>query len=969
MIPPPRIPLATYRLQLHRDFTFAHAAEILPYLHALGISHVYCSPYLKARAGSRHGYDIVDHNALNPEIGTDEDFERFATTLAAHGMGQILDFVPNHMGVGGDDNPWWLDVLEHGQASAYAEYFDIDWRPVKQELRGKVLLPFLEDHYGAVLEGGLLRLEFHPTRGAFDLAYREHRFPIDPRTYPVLLRHRHEALAAALADDRLQADFEALIALLAALPARDERDPERRARRRQDAARCKRRLAELCSTAPAIAAFLAQNVRLYHGTPGDAASFDPLHALLEQQAYRLAYWRVAADEINYRRFFDINTLAGLRMERPEVFASAHRLVLALLAAGKIHGLRLDHPDGLYDPARYYRELAEAGCAAVGATGSLPPVYTVAEKILAAHEHLPEDWPVHGTTGYDFANLVNGLFVHPDGERPLTRLYTRFIGRELDFDELLEECKRLVMRTLMSGELMVLANLLDQLSETDRHTRDYTLHTLRDALMEVVACFPVYRTYITPQRITEQDRRYVDWAVARARRHSRAAEASVFDFIHRVLLLEWPPAGEAVGTREAAAHFVMKFQQYTAPVTAKGLEDTACYVYNRLVSLNEVGGDPRRFGVSIAAFHHANAERAKCWPHSLLCTSTHDSKRSEDVRARLDVLSEIPGEWRRRVARWSRMNRSKKQVVDDEPAPDRNDEYLLYQTLLGTWPLGVLDEAALARFRGRIEDYMLKAAREAKTRTSWINPDPAYEAALTGFVRAVLARPQRNLFMADFLPFQRRIARLGLLTSLSQTLLKLVAPGVPDIYQGTEVWDFSLVDPDNRRPVDYRLRRTLLAQVEALASFHGRELAGRVRLLLENLDDGRAKLYLLWRALGLRRAHPEVFQAGEYLPLAVEGAHAEHLCAFARRHGQSAVVAVAPRWFARLTSDQTPLPLGEAVWADTRIEALTGCRCTNVLTGETPTCLPYHGRSWLAAAAVLKSFPVALLHCVKNGYPL
>ncbi|HYM47834.1 MAG TPA: malto-oligosyltrehalose synthase, partial [Burkholderiaceae bacterium] len=731
--------------------------------------------------------------------GSQRDYDDFCAALAANELGQILDIVPNHMAVGGADNPWWLDVLENGPASRCADYFDIDWQSAKQELYGKVLVPLLEDHYGNVLEKGLLTLTFDGERGEFWIQYYDHRFPLDPKSYALILSPQIEMLVPRLG--RKNPDlvgYEQLVDAFGNLPTQLETSTERRAERLQTQQTCKQQLVALCQRAPAIAEFIAANVTLYHGTPDNPESFDLLHALLERQAYRLAFWRVASDEINYRRFFDVNTLAGLRMEQPEVFEATHRLVLELIARGCVHGLRIDHPDGLYDPAQYFERLQQAIGARTGNTERLA-LYTVAEKILAPNEMLPPQWALHGTTGYDFAALAGGVLVQPNGADKLTELYERVDRRAPRFAELVYQRKKLIMQTLLSGELMVLATLLDRLSEASRHTRDYTLHALRDALMEFVACVPIYRTYITAAGASELDLTYLERALAVARRRSPAADASVFDFLREVLHPE-AVAAKPAWLRTRCIDFAMRLQQFTAPVMAKGLEDTSFYVYNRLVSLNEVGDDPRRFGVSLETFHRANRERLEHWPHALLSGSTHDSKRSEDVRARLHVLSELPQEWGRHVARWNRLNRRHRRELEDTSLPSRNDEYLLYQTLLGVWPLAELDELGLAALRERIEAYMLKAAREAKTDTSWINQSQEYEQALIAFVRALLGTLARNPFLNDFLPFQRRVARLGLFNSLSQTLLKLAAPGVPDIYQGNEIWDFSLVDPDNRRPI-------------------------------------------------------------------------------------------------------------------------------------------------------------------------
>ena len=949
------IPRATYRLQFNKDFTFRDATALVPYLADLGISHAYASPYFKARAGSTHGYDIVEHNVLNPEIGTREDLDTLAAGLKAHGMGQILDIVPNHMAVHGDDNPWWMDVLENGPASLYADFYDIDWRPLRPELHGRLLLPVLGAHYGAVLRDGQLRLDFDCEHGEFSVRYFEHRFPLDPKTYPVVLGADFEAMAELPGASAESLDeLKSIVFALSHLPGRDDTSFEAREERAREKQIHKRRLAALCQSSPALRDFLRSAVE--KGNAGDD-DYWRLHDLIEQQAYRLAYWRVASDEINYRRFFDVNTLAGVRQEEAGVFETTHRLTLELLRDGVIDGLRIDHPDGLHDPGAYYQALQEAAGEALGrpaAAGQehVPAVYMVTEKILAAYEHLPEDWPVHGTTGYDFSDLLNGVFVQPDFERQVRRNYERFVGRRVDFDELLYESKKLIMRVALSSELGVLANQLDRIAQARRETRDFTLNSLRNALMEVVASFPVYRTYVAPGRVTVEDRRYVEWAVKQARKHNPAGEPGIYEFIQSVLLLENLDDTNSA-FRERVIRLAMNFPQYTAPVTAKGMEDTAFYRYNPLISLNEVGGDPRRYATSLAAFHHANQERARRWPHALLATSTHDTKRSEDVRARINALSELPGEWRAHVARWARINRGRKVEVDGLPAPSANDEYLIYQTVLGAWPLEELDEAGLAAFEARIQAYMLKAVREAKVRTSWLTPNEEYEAAVRSFVASLLSPADWNLFFTDFLPFKARVARLGLYTSLSQALLKFTVPGVPDIYQGNEVWDFSLVDPDNRRPVDYARRAALLEDLRAFPE--APDWRARVRNLLDTPDDGRAKLYLTWRALRLRARFEAVFRDGEYLPVTVHGERAEHVCAFARRAGGVEVLVVAPRWFARLTEGAVR-PLGD-VWVDTALEwepGRDGFR--DWFTGERHS--PVDGR--LQLREVLADFPVAVL---------
>lgn len=951
------IPSATYRLQFHRDFKFQDAAGLAPYFERLGISHCYASPYLTARPGSRHGYDIVDHNTINPEIGSMEDYDAYVAALHRHRLGQVLDIVPNHMGVG-SDNQWWLDVLENGPASVYAPFFDIDWRPLKTELRGKVLLPVLGDHYGRVLESGELKLSWEPERGSFHIQYYDHRFPLDPMTYVVVLERNIDALERALGPDHHRLiEYQSVVAGFRNLPGRGELEPDRINERNRDKEIHKTRLADLCVAEPRIRRHIEQLIETYNSAGDQPTKYDALHELLEVQAYRVAFWRVASDEINYRRFFDVNDLAALRMEHAQTFYTTHRLISDLVAQGKVNGLRIDHPDGLYDPPAYYERLQSFVTSAVATSGAVPArnnaLYVIVEKILASHEHLPADWPVHGTTGYEFINLVNGLFIDINAEEEMDRIYTRFIRRSVKFDELLADRKRLIMRFALSSELNVLANYLNRLSEGDRHARDFTLNALRDALREVIAVFPVYRTYIRGDRMSPEDRRYIEWAVAQAKKHSTAADTGVFDFVRRMLLLEnieLLPEDYRRGVRD----FAMRFQQYTAPVMAKGLEDTSFYIYNRFVSLNEVGGDPRRFGVSVAAFHRSNQERAKRFPHSMLATSTHDTKRSEDVRARINVISELPDEWRNAVNRWGRINRSKKRKLEDGYAPDRNDEYLLYQTLAGAWPLEPVDDAALEVFRERMENYLLKAIREAKVHTSWINPHLQYEEGTQHFVRALLT-PGNNLFLQDFVAFVQRLLLPGLCNSLAQTLLKLTAPGVPDIYQGNEIWDFSLVDPDNRRAVDYPQRLRLLDQVMSELQDPAPDA---VRGLLDTVEDGRAKLYLIWRALTLRRGRVELFRDGEYLPLGVAGPKAEHLCAFARRHSMGTIVTVVPRSVVRLAgTDQ--LPLG-TVWADTTVDMPAGGRYRNVLTGEVHEAESLGDGHRLGAAHMLGSFPVALL---------
>jgi (1->4)-alpha-D-glucan 1-alpha-D-glucosylmutase len=950
------IPRATYRLQLNHDFTFTRATAIIPYLAALGISHCYISPCLKARPGSMHGYDIVDHNSFNPEIGTAEEFDRFVEALHRHDMELIMDIVPNHMGVMGSDNAWWLDVLENGEASIYASFFDIDWHPLKEELNGKVLVPVLHDHYGAVLESGELKLVFDSARGEFSIQYREHRFPVNPREYPRILLRCADSLAGKLGERNADLlEFQSLITAFGHLPGRQETSSDLIVERNRDKEIHKHRLAELCARCPEIDECIIPAVERINGNPADPASFENLHELIKAQAFRLANWRVAADDINYRRFFDINDLAGIRMESETVFEATHRLVLRLMAESKVDGLRLDHPDGLYDPAQYFERLKRSIALATKSDNGVH--YVVIEKILIGSERLPAGWAVCGTTGYDFANLVNGLFVEPAGLMPLERIYRNFTNEQIYFEDLAYRCRKLIMRVALASELNLLANHLTRIALSKRRTCDFTLNSLRDALTEVVASFPVYRTYVSPSGVSEEDARYIRLAIASSKWRSPAADTSIFDFISDVLLTRIAD-GQDSAYRAAVTTFAMKFQQFTSPVMAKGLEDTAFYRYNRLVSLNDVGSNLHRFGITTTEFHAANQERLRCSPHTMLATSTHDSKRSEDVRARLNVLSEISALWALRVREWRRFNRShKRRLVNDQTAPSPNDEYLLYQTLVGTWPLSLTDKNdanGWKAFSKRIENYMLKAIREAKQNTSWINRNAEYETAVLSFVRALLNPDPKNRFLNDFLPFQRRVARIGMWNSLSQTLLKLTCPGVPDIYQGNELWDFSLVDPDNRRPVDYIRRQQVFESICGSGNFPD---ASSMASLLQTPEDGRVKLYLTWKTLCLRQQKPSLFREGEYLPLAVAGAKADHIVAFARKSGATTLLVIAPRLVASLLNNTDLPPIGSGIWKDTRVVLPAGdchTRYRSMLTGKL-----LDSSAEISVSEALAEFPAAL----------
>lgn len=865
---------ATYRVQLNAAFTLDDAAALADYLAALGVSHLYCSPYLEAAPGSPHGYDVVNHQRVNEELGGAEAHTRLDAVLKAHGLGQVLDIVPNHMAIHAR-NPWWWDVLAHGPASRYAAYFDVDWDPPEARHSNEVLVPVLGDHYGRVLEAGEIKLAYDGER--FLIRYYDHVYPVDPRSVSSVL---------ASAAERCGSERLAFIAsALGQLPD-DADSAERRLRDEKVLLDLLRRLtAEELSVAEAVQAAIATL----------NADADSLDVLLELQHYRLTYWRVAQRELGYRRFFDITTLIGLRVESEPVFRDTHALFLQWLSAGVLDGLRVDHPDGLRDPEGYFQQLR----AAAGAD-----TWIVVEKILEPAEPLRAGWPVAGTTGYDFLNRLNGLFVDPRGAAPLTKWYAAFTGQSTDFESLVREKKLLAATDLLASDLNRLTFLFQEACERQRRYRDYTLPELREALAEVAAGLPVYRTYVRADSApTPADEHEIARALAAAKEHRPDLDSDLLNFLGDVLLRRYPGAVET--------ELALRFQQFTGPVMAKGVEDTAFYNYNRFISLNEVGGAPARFGLSVADFHRACEASQAEWPLSMLATSTHDTKRSEDVRARLNTLSEIPEAWAEAVTRWAAHNERHRR----NGWPDRNLEYLLYQTLVGAWPIEV----------ERVRQYLEKATREAKAFTSWTQPNAGYEQAVADFATAILAD---EAFTANLQSFVARLVTPGWINALTQTLLKLTAPGVPDLYQGTELWSYSLVDPDNRRPVDYALRRRVLAEAQTLSP---EEVWARA-------EEGLPKLWLIQKTLAVRRALPEAFGPGSsYRALIVTS---EHAVAFTR--GEK-VVTVTPRLVAR-----QPSP-----WNGTTVDLPLG-QWRNALTGDSFAGGP------ASLAALFARFPVALL---------
>lgn len=916
------IPVSTYRLQFNRHFTFRDAEKIVPYLKEIGISHIYASPFLWAKAGSLHGYDIIDHSSVNPEIGSESDFNKFVTTVQKNSMGIILDIVPNHMGIG-SENKWWMDVLENGQASEYADFFDIDWNPIKNELAGKVLVPVLSDHYGNILSNGGFKFCFDCNEGRFKLIYENQEFPINPSSYPLILEHninRLEYLTGSENKDFLE--YQSIITALKNLPVTNETDIKKIKERKREKDIIYERLSSLYKRNKDIANFIKESLFELKCCPESYYACERVHNILEAQPYRLAYWRVSADIINYRRFFDVNSLIGLKTENESVFINTHSKILDLIAGKKIQGLRVDHPDGLSDPVNYFKILQFEIAKRLGKefynstdkflSSENLPFYVIAEKILAPFEKLSPEWAIHGTVGYEFLNNMTHLFIDSKNAVKFSRIYHKFINKTVDFNELIIKCKKLIMQTALTSELSTLSSSLSKISQKYYATRDYTLNNLRDGLTEIIACFPVYRTYISSQNKNEKNFDYIRWAIGIARKRSRSTDPSIYDFIEKVLLCEFEPDRKSEKYREIL-DFTMKFQQYTAPLMAKGLEDTGFYNYNRLIAINEVGGNPANFGISVSEFHNQNLSRLNATPHGFIASSTHDTKCSEDVKARICALSEIPDAWRKKVKKWSTANKSRKTITEEKLMPDKNDEYLFYQALLGIWPDNIPDAEEIKKLSQRLENYMIKAVREAKTHTSWINVNVEYENALIEFIRRVLNSPETHLFWKEFLPFQKEVALRGYINSISQIILKFTCPGVPDIYQGTELWTYNLVDPDNRGTIDYKKPRELLNEVKPLLRQEITDYS-----VFMPMESGKMKLFITSTLLNFRKNNYHLFKWGNYIPLPVEGDKFENIVAFVRNYNNKAVIVIVPRLVYHMVSFETPVPLREEAWKNTKI---------------------------------------------------
>lgn len=969
------IPRSTYRVQMHAGFTFADARNILPYLKELGIGDLYTSPVFEARPGSMHGYDVTRHDRLNPELGGEAGFEELSAALRTAGMGLLLDIVPNHMGVG-NDSLWWQDVLENGRASEYATFFDIDWEPLKPDLRGKLLLPILGKQYGEELETRKIQLAFED--GQARVRYYDHSLPVAPRSLPMLFPEGDDGR------DGIPQSFRDLLKELAHIPPHDTSDPNLAAQRREQLQELRPRLRQALLS-PELQPVLQKAVDRVNGVEGDPRSFDQLHAFLEAQPYRLAYWRVSSEEINYRRFFDINDLVGLRMEDPEAFAQTHRLIRRMLAKQQVMGLRVDHCDGMFNPRQYLIRLQllyiASQCSGEDAqpplsrngielpirealrhydwASSEKPLYTVVEKILEPRESLPLEWPVCGTSGYDFLHLANHVFIQAQNESKFIALYTKLLGRQVDPDELIYRSKLQVMQTSLSSEVYVLTNLLNHLAVSDRRARDFTESLLETVIRETIAYFPVYRTYIDDRgQYTDRDIAFIAQAIWRAKYRNPDIDASAFEFLQNTLLL-----GDKNDEKyPARLYFALKFQQLTGPVMAKGVEDTAFYVYTRFLSSNEVGSSIKSFGISADLFHASNQDRLLKSPDSMLATSTHDTKRSEDVRNRLNVLSEMPAQWSSAVQRWVRMNARHKVKLDDgRTAPDANEEYLIYQTIAGAWPWRMETAEDFEQFLERMKQYCAKALSEAKVNLSWTSPDAAYLDAVNHFLSEILLpqkRGRETRFVQTLKAFFPPIQLFGAINSLAQLLLKIGSPGVPDFYQGTDLWELSLVDPDNRRPVDYTHRAELLRSMREKAEQDGP--AAVCADVLRTLADGRIKLWTMHRALSVRNRLYPVFQQGDYIPLHIEQERQQHALAFLRqdRVTKASVLIVVPRFACTLMQTKPNLPIGD-VWGKALLSLPVHSpkHFENAFTGKK---LATNDAGRLQLQEILSDFPVAML---------
>jgi (1->4)-alpha-D-glucan 1-alpha-D-glucosylmutase len=897
---------ATYRLQLTKDFGFTQAVAVAPYLKQLGITHVYASPFTQARSGSTHGYDVIDHTAFNPELGGEAEFEIFSAALKANDLALILDFVPNHMGVHGSDNAWWLDVLEWGPKSRYAKAFDIDWDILPHRRKPGLLLPILGASYGEALHKGEIELRYDASLGEFSAHYYEHRMPITPTRYGELLR---TIVARAEITDT---DTGAALLRLAQTYAGPGKPDQR------GATRLKAELAQV-KDGPAVIAKGLEAYRAQNGTTQTLA----LHHLLERQHYRLSHWRLASSDINYRRFFDINSLAGLRVEDRETFERLHVLVRRLIADDKIQGLRIDHVDGLHDPVQYLQRLRRLIRDAQGA--SPRPFLLLIEKILGEDETLRGFEACDGTTGYEWLNRMSQVLLFPQGHTELKETWRQASNVAPAFEPVLIESKRRVLETLLVSEFTVLTRLLARIAAGHYSTRDYSEDSLRQALTLFVLHFPVYRTYIRGRSASGTDRQTIEATITTARNQWFATDAGIFDFLRDALTLDLLLPGRAPHSPPRVRRFASKLQQFTGPLMAKALEDTAFYRFPLLLALNEVGGNPAASPMPLLEFHGHMADRARNWPNGLTATATHDTKRGEDGRMRILALAELAGDWAGMIGKWKTWNAPFIGEARGQRCPSIIDEYMIYQALIGAMPLAGPDADFITRF----QQYVQKAVREEKLQSSWLNPNQDYENGLANFVARILDTSLAKDFIGSFMAFVRRTALLGALNSLSLLTLKATVPGIPDFYQGTEFWDLSLVDPDNRRPVDFAARSEILGRL----SENGLGFAG-------SWEDGTVKLAWMRSLLDLRRQHSLVFASGNYEPLVVSGRHSDHVIAFTRRFREQACSVVALRFFARFTREGVQWPDFGAL--DARISDGVMELDVNQLLGSYPAVVFSHG---------------------------
>ncbi len=930
-----RIPNSTYRIQFNSSFDFSKGREIIPYLADLGISDIYASPVLAARKGSQHGYDVIDPNRINPELGTPAQFDNLVSSARARGLGWLQDIVPNHMAFD-SGNVMLMDILENGTSSAYFEFFDIDWGIRDGKIEKQLLIPLLGTTYAAALEAGELQLKYD--EAGLSLNYYELRLPMRLETQVKIFERNLAKL-----EDRLgrgNPDFIRFLGdleFLRSLPARRKEGSGEK-----EASHGKKMLWTLYKENLAVRDYIDESLAFFSGKKGEPASFDELDKLISEQLYKLSFWKVATEELNYRRFFTINELISVRLESEPVFRKTHELILRLVKEGKINGLRIDHIDGLHDPTGYLQKLKE----------SAGDLYIVVEKILQQGEELPSFWPVQGTTGYDFMNQVGGLFCRPENEKAFDKIYGRFTDQKPNYEDLVWQKKRIIIGQYMAGDIDNLARALKVISSRDRHGSDITLYGLRRALVEVMSFFPVYRTYINDRFFRRKDEFYIKSAIDKAK--AKRPELSIeLGYLEKFLLLENHPR-MSEEDRQASLDYIMSFQQYTGPLMAKGFEDTVLYVYTRLMSLNEVGSEPHIFGNPSETFHEFNRERAEGLRHTVNATSTHDTKRGEDARARINVLSEIPQEWEGRLRMWHNANKSRLKGHGGLSIPDENDEYFFYQTLLGSFP----GPGEMGDFVARLKSYIVKAVKEAKVHTAWIKPDTEYEEKFAAFAEGILTPGPTNHFMAEFTPFFEKVAFFGALNSLSQTLLKITSPGVPDIYQGSELWDLSMVDPDNRRPVDFEKRKAYLDEIKS-KSQNG--ILGLIRELTNSIHDGRIKMFLIYRALQARQKNAQMFRLGTYIPLETAGKYKDHVIAFARVCKSAASVTVVPRFMTSLV-DQGSLPLGPAVWGDTVVALPENMLLVrNAITDQKINC-----KEKLPVGEALRHFPAALLFGSQAG---